>query len=77
VNRHQDKAIETTISNQYGKLAGKATVTEINSPDLKDENSVNEQKVKPVEKNINTAGDNFTYSFPAHSFTQIRIKLTL
>lgn len=77
VNRHQDKAIETSISNQFGKLAGKAIVSEINSPSINDENTVNEQKVKTVEKTINIPGDNFTYSFPPHSFTQLRIKLTL
>ncbi|MBC7849234.1 MAG: alpha-N-arabinofuranosidase, partial [Chitinophagaceae bacterium] len=77
VNRHQDKAIETSILNQTGKLGAKATVTEVNSANLMDENTVTEQKVKPNEKTINVTGDNFTYSFPAHSFTQIRIKLTL
>jgi len=77
VNRHQDKAIETSINNQFGKLAGKAIVSEINSAAINDENSVNEQKVKTVEKTINTPGDNFTYTFPPHSFTQLRIKLTL
>ena len=77
VNRHQDKAIETTINNQFGKLAGKAIVSEINSAAINDENSVNEQKVKTMEKTISTSGDNFTYTFPPHSFTQLRIKLTL
>lgn len=77
VNRHQDKAIETTIQNQFGKLAGKATVSEVNSGDLKDENTVEEQKVKVSEKQINVNPDQFTYTFPAHSFTQIRIKLNL
>lgn len=77
VNRHQDKAIETTINNQFGKLSGKAIVNEINSAHLNDENTVNEQKVKAVEKTINTTGDNFTYTFPPHSFTQLRIKLSM
>ncbi len=77
VNRHQDKAIETTINNQFGKLAGKAIVSEINSAAINDENSVNEQKVKTMEKTISTSGDNFNYTFPPHSFTQLRIKLTL
>ncbi len=77
VNRHQDKAIETTISNQFGKLAPNASIAEVNSPDMKDENSVGGQKVKTSEKKITLNGDTFTYSFPAHSFTQIKIRLTL
>jgi alpha-N-arabinofuranosidase len=77
VNRHQEKAIETTILNQFGKLGTKAVITEVNSNNLMDENNEKEQKVKPVEKNITVSGDQFTYSFPAHSFTQVRIKLTI
>jgi alpha-N-arabinofuranosidase len=76
VNRHLDKAIETNLINQTGKLTGTATVYEVNSNDLKDENSVTEQKVKTVEKKLPVNADGFTYSFPAHSFTQLKIKLT-
>ena len=75
VNRHQDKSIETSILNQFGKLAGKATVYEVNSGNLSDENSVAEQKVKTREKEIGVNGDGFSYSFPAHSFTMIKIKI--
>lgn len=74
VNRHKEKAMETSIANQFGTLAGKATVAEVNSTNLQDENSEKEQKVKPVTKEIN-AGNTFNYNFPAHSFTQIRIKV--
>jgi alpha-N-arabinofuranosidase len=77
VNRHQEKAIETTILNQFGKLGTKAGITEVNSNNLMDENNEKEQKVKPVEKTIAVSGDQFTYSFPAHSFTQVKIKLTI
>ncbi|HTQ29406.1 MAG TPA: alpha-L-arabinofuranosidase C-terminal domain-containing protein [Puia sp.] len=75
VNRHQDKAIETSILNQAGKLADKGTVYEINSESLYDENSVSAQKVKPVTREINIGGDAFHYSFPPHSFTMIKIKI--
>ena len=77
VNRHQDKAIETAIQNQFGKLANRAMVYEVNSADMNDENSVSEQKVKTVEKTISIGADNFNYIFPAHSFTQIKIKITI
>jgi alpha-N-arabinofuranosidase len=75
VNRNQNKAIESLIVNQSGKLENKATVYEISSPNLMDENSVQGQKVKSNQKDINIKGDNFTYSFPAHSFTMIKLKL--
>lgn len=75
VNRHKDKAIETTILNQTGTLSSKGIATEINHADLMAENNQREQKVKPVEKTVGSNGNSLTYSFPAHSFTQIRIKL--
>lgn len=76
VNRHQDKAIETSLQNQFGKFDKRATVYEINSGDLMDENTATSQQVHTVEKQINITGDNFTYTFPAHSITQIKIKIT-
>jgi alpha-L-arabinofuranosidase len=75
VNRHQDKAIETSILNQTGKLSSQATVYEINAANLTDENSVDEQKVKTTTRDITIAGDKFSYLFPAHSFTMIRVKV--
>ncbi|MES1220466.1 MAG: alpha-L-arabinofuranosidase C-terminal domain-containing protein, partial [Bacteroidota bacterium] len=75
VNRHPAKAIETNIESQFGTPDKKGTAFEINSPGLKDENSVNEQKVKTVEKSFSIAGKNFVYTFPAHSFTQLVIKV--
>jgi alpha-L-arabinofuranosidase len=75
VNRNENKAIESLIVNQSGKLDNKATVYEINSPNLTDENSVQDQKVKSTQKDLNIKGDNFEYSFPAHSFTMIKLKL--
>jgi alpha-L-arabinofuranosidase len=75
VNRHPSKAIEASIENQYGAPDKKGVAYEINSTGLKDQNSVNEQKVKTVEKSFSTVGKIFTYSFPAHSFTQLVIKV--
>lgn len=75
VNRHLDKPIATTIENQFGRLANKATVYEINSANITDENTVNQQKVNTAEKQINTNGNQVEYTFPAHSFTMIKVKL--
>jgi len=75
VNRHKDKAIETILLNQSGKLAGTGTVEEVNSPGLNDENNEREQKVKSTSREIKVGGDSFVYTFPPHSFTQIRIRI--
>jgi alpha-N-arabinofuranosidase len=75
VNRHPDKAIETQVFCQSGRWDKKAAASEVNSPSLTDQNSEKEQKVKPVVREVSTAGESFRYSFPAHSFTQVRVKL--
>jgi alpha-L-arabinofuranosidase len=75
VNRHADRPIETTLVNQSGALNGKATVIELNSASLSDENSVNEQKVKPVSREMEISGNTFVYTFAPHSFTMIRLKI--
>ncbi len=77
VNRHENKSIETSLTNGYGKLAAKASVSEVNAANLQDENNEKDQNVKANSKEINIAGDSFTYVFPAHSFTQIRIKVKI
>lgn len=74
VNRHPSKAIETSIDNQYGSLAPKGRVYELNAANLKDTNSLREQKVQTKERAIST-GRSFQYKFPAHSFTQIVLQV--
>lgn len=72
-NRHREQAITTDILCQTGRFDGKATVYEVNGPDIKAENSMTRQAVKTVTKEAQARGDRFTYAFPAHSFTLIRI----
>jgi len=75
VNRHLDQAIETTIINQTGQLEGKASIYEINSPEITDENSPTGQKVKTISKEMNVKGNTLVYRFPAHCFTMIKLKI--
>jgi alpha-N-arabinofuranosidase len=75
VNRHQDKAIQAGIQNQFGKLGAKGKAFELNSASLSDENSVSEQKVKLKEVDIKSGDNKIEYTFPAHSFTQLIIPL--
>jgi alpha-N-arabinofuranosidase len=71
VNRHKDQTVATDIISQNGPFTGKATVHEVNGKDIKDVNDMQVQRVKPVQKEIPVKGNTLTYSFPAHSFTQI------
>ncbi|MFV0377612.1 MAG: hypothetical protein ACK5JD_09960 [Mangrovibacterium sp.] len=45
----------------------------VNSKDVKDENSMEKQLVKTEISTINVKANQFTYRFPAHSFTMIQI----
>ena len=75
VNRNKDDALATDIISQYGKFSGQATVYTVNGKDIKDSNSTKEQKVKSATTQVKATGDRFTYNFPAHSFTMIRVKM--
>ena len=75
VNRHKDKAIKTDIFSQTGTFDGQAVISEVNGKDLMTENSFTAQNIKTVTKKSNIKGDKFTYEFPAHSYTMIRIPI--
>lgn len=75
VNRHPSRVIEASIDNQFGSFDSKGSSFEVNGAGLKEENSVSEQKVKIVEKNFNTQAQRIVYSFPAHSFTQLLVRI--
>ena len=74
VNRHQDKAITADIINNSGAFSGKAEASIINSDDLKAAFEYDKQsQYKPVIKEVSSSGNKLTYTFPPHSFTQIKI----
>jgi alpha-L-arabinofuranosidase len=76
VNRHKEKAILTEIVTSAGMFTGKAVVEEVNSNDIQAPYLFDkQQEYKPVPKEIEAKGNTFTYSFPAHSFTQITVKI--
>lgn len=76
VNRHKNKAVSTDIVSNSGDFSGKASVTVINSNDIKAPYTYAKRKnYIPVPKEISAKGNKFTYSFPAHSFTQIMVKV--
>jgi len=75
VNRHKDNAITADILNQNGEFSGKAAVITVNGKNIKDSNSVKEQLVKSEESSLDVNGATVTYSFPAHSYTMIKLPL--
>lgn len=77
INRHQDKAITTDILNTTGTLGTKAEVTTVNNTSLKDPFAFDKQSQYIPETKVAAVSNNkLTYSFPAHSFTQIKISIT-
>lgn len=76
VNRNKDKAITADIIPTTGELSGVAEATLIAGADLNEPFTFdNQSKYVPVTKSVNTKKDGVSYSFPAHSFTQLKLKL--
>ncbi|HVN47725.1 MAG TPA: alpha-L-arabinofuranosidase C-terminal domain-containing protein [Bacteroidota bacterium] len=76
VNRHKDDAIKAEILSTSGKFSGKAEVSVVNRDDIKEMFNFDQQdQYKPVVKEVNIDGNKFSYSFPAHSFTQIKVRV--
>ncbi|MCF8335176.1 MAG: alpha-N-arabinofuranosidase [Bacteroidales bacterium] len=73
VNRHKDQSITTEIISSAGEFTEKAEVKVINSKDIKEPFTYEKrEQYKPIVKEVKTDRDRLTYSFPAHSFTQIK-----
>jgi alpha-L-arabinofuranosidase len=76
VNRNKEKDIPTDIICQTGAFVGPFEVYEVNGPDVKSENDFGKETVKTVSKPaIKVQGEDFTYSFPAHSITLLKGKI--
>jgi alpha-N-arabinofuranosidase len=78
LNRSKDKAIETAIDNQEGSVTGEVSVWEMNHPDLKATHTFgDDQKLRPMRRTVAVRPQpgGFTYTFPAHSLTILRMTL--
>jgi alpha-L-arabinofuranosidase len=74
VNRHKDKAITADILSTSGQYFGKVEVSIINCNDLKEPfNFEKQDQYKPITKEMKADGNKISWSFPAHSFTQIKV----
>jgi alpha-N-arabinofuranosidase len=71
VNRHQDQAIEVTISLEDKHFIGSATVSEVNGPDIKAVNDFGAAPVRTQTRRIDANGNALTHTFPPHSHTMI------
>lgn len=74
VNRHKEKAITADIISNTGAFKGKAHISEINRKDIDAGYRFDEQdRYAPVTGEKKVDGNQLAYSFPAHSFTQIKV----
>jgi alpha-L-arabinofuranosidase len=74
VNRHKDRAITADITSSSGVFTGKAEVSLVNSNSLNEPFTFDKQKeYLPVIKEVEIKGNKISYSFPAHSLTQIKV----
>ena len=76
VNRDKDKAISADIINDSGMFSGKAEASLVDCDSLDAPFTYDKQKeYMPVTKEIEIKGGKISYSFPAHSFTQIKVEV--
>ena len=74
VNRHKDKAITAKISNNAGTFAGKAEVSSITGDKLLEPFTFDQySNYQPSKKNADIKNNKISYTFPPHSFTQIKV----
>jgi alpha-N-arabinofuranosidase len=75
VNRHQSEPMEVMIGLEDRNFSGAVQVSEVNGPDIKAENDFGKMPVSARDKSISASGTSLTYSFPPHSYTQLRAAL--
>jgi len=76
VNRHQSRPIAADISAASGNFSGKAEASVINSDDLKAAFTYEHRsQYMPVAAPVNANGNMLQYTFPPHSFTQIKVTI--
>jgi alpha-N-arabinofuranosidase len=53
-------------------FAGAVAVSEVNGPDIKAQNDFGSSPVGAHSSSIAASGNSLSYSFPPHSYTQLR-----
>lgn len=73
VNRHREKAIATEITGISGEFSGKAEASVINADQITEPFAFDKQAdYLPVKKEVQLKSGKMLFSFPPHSFTQIK-----
>ena len=76
VNRHKDNSIEAEILSTSGIFSGKAMASIVNRQDIYEDFTFDKQEEYiPETDELLIEGKKITYSFPAHSFVQIKVKI--
>ena len=76
VNRHKENTITTDILTGSGEFPGKAEVVVITDDLLNEPFTFDKQsQYNPVSQEIKSDKNKLVYSFPPHSFTQIKIEV--
>ena len=75
VNRHENNAMTAELVLQGGACAGSATIKEINGETVDSTNNKSREAIAIRTKEIQFQGNTISYSFPAHSFTQMLIPI--
>jgi len=77
VNRNRDKAITAVIVDAGGRFAGKATASIVTTDDPEAPFTFGKKaSYVPVDKDVQINSGQLSYSFPPHSFTQIKVSIT-
>ena len=75
VNRSEDKTISADIINDSGVFTGKAEATVVDNSSLTAPFTFDDRAdYVPKTKDVKVEGNEISYSFPPHSFTQIAVK---
>lgn len=76
VNRNMEEAIHTDIISDTGEFDGTAIINTINCDDVEAAYTMNDQEdYLPFTSTVKAKGSSFSYSFPAHSFTQMILRI--
>lgn len=74
VNRHREQTVQADILSTSGDFSGKAESSLLNAASLDEPFAFDKQEAyKPVLREIQVNRNKLTCSFPAHSFTQIKV----
>jgi alpha-N-arabinofuranosidase len=78
LNRSATRDLTTRIESQTGTLGSQADIWQMHHPDLKATHAFgNDDAVRPATRSetLDVSGNGFTYTFPAHSLTIMRLPL--